>query len=733
MRRTVGGRFVVGLVVTALAVGTLGVVAGTGGASPAHAATAEPEAPDFASDTYGDAWDYTDSSDFNTDFSMTPATVAGGALKVALARGDALFLVHSISGSLPAGRDGALQPVDTAKYTHLTFSMDQPLAKHIGAVYWFSCREQTAACGGGFTFSTVQGPHVYDFDLTAKSNLLAGVPWKSAEMVVFRLDPVVLAESEGDTGKTAAIDWVRLHAAPDATHPHAGMPPGSYDGYTVTPRPQLVVDSPNQTQGQDLATAQAGRPWNFASAGATAKVTYSNTQLLSRDATGINARNAGPNQNDPQVHLPVSDFPGSTYHYLQFDMQYDGPFDLSGSPGGGKMARVIWNVSGNGTPQIGNDILTYSTGNQSEVSLDLTASDPLDEDAIAPKLGWAGRTITGVRFDPNEDPGQATWHLRSVHLRADPTATGVTNVTFHDNAWVQGTTAEVAVGTGAPGSAGYTKIASGVAVAQGVNSVPFRLGSLPAGKYSVQVTLRHPDGSTATSYANAPVVMKADTSHDPVGRLDSASGTTSGVTMTGWAYDPDATAGTQVRVYDQTSGSRSLGTVTTSIARPDVQRVYPAAPANSGWSLTVPLTAGNHTICAYGLNQGAGTTNPLLGGCRSVTVAADTSHDPDGRLDSATAVSGGATLTGWAWDRDTTDPLAVAFYDQTSGTRSLGRVTTTLPRADVRAVYPGAPLNSGYSRTVTLAPGTHKVCAYGINVGQGTTNPLLGCRSVTVR
>ncbi|MFJ3383308.1 MULTISPECIES: hypothetical protein [unclassified Curtobacterium] len=727
-RRGIRAAAAVTMAVVAAAVGLVAITP----AAPASAATTESEAADYATDVYGDAWDFSNSSDFNTDFSHTAATVSGGALKVSLATGNRLFLVHSISGSLPFGRDGARQPVDPAKYTHLTFSMDQPLTKHIGAVYWFTCREQTSACGGGFSFPIVQGPHVYDFDLTAKSNLLAKVPWKSAKKVVFRLDPVVLASSEGNTGKTASIDWVRLHAAPDATHPHAGMPAGTYSGYTVTPKPQLVVDSPNQTQGQDLATAQAGRPWNFSSAAATAKVTFSNTKVTSRDAKGINARNAAPKQNDPQVHLPVSSFSGSTYHYVQFDMQYDGRFDLGSSSGGGKLARVIWNVSGTGTPQIGNDVLTYTSGNQSEVSLDMTASNPLDEKALAPKAGWAGRTITGLRFDPNEDPGQATWHLRSVHLRADPTATGATNVTFHDNAWVQGTTADVAVGTAAPGGSGYTRIATGVAVAKGANSVPFRLGTLPAGKYNVQVTLHHPDGSAATAYANAAIVMKADTSHDPKGRFDGASGNADGVTMTGWAFDPDATAGTQVRVYDATSGSRSIGTVTTSVARPDVQRAYPSAPATSGWSLTVPLTAGTHKICAYGLNTGAGSSNPLLGQCRNVAVAAGASHDPAGSLESATPVAGGASLTGWAWDRDTTAPISVAFYDQTSGSRSLGRVTTSLPRGDVQRAHPTAPANTGYSKVVTLAAGTHKLCAYGINVGAGSTNPLLGCRSVRV-
>jgi hypothetical protein len=31
-----------------------------------------------------------------------------------------------------------------------------------------------------------------------------------------------------------------------------------------------------------------------------------------------------------------------------------------------------------------------------------------------------------------------------------------------------------------------------------------------------------------------------------------------------------------------------------------------------------------------------------------------------------------------------------------------------------------------------LARGAHQVCVYAINAGQGSTNPALGCRTVTV-
>ena len=497
--------------VAAAAVGTSApppaTAATTTATTTAAAAATEPEGADYATDVYGDAWDFSNAADINTSFTSGAASVRSGALNVDLVHGDQLFLVHSIGGSVPFGRDGALQPVDTAKYTRLSFSMNQPMANRIGAVYWFTCREQTAACGGGVSFPTTQGKHVYDIDLAASSTLLAKRPWKSAKMVVVRLDPVVIRSSER-SGGTAVIDWVRLHAAQDAAHPHAALPPGTFGTTTITPRPQTVVDSPNPSQGADLAAVQRGRSWDFRSGPATTGMRYQNLTQITRDARGLTARNAPPLRNDPRIMFPVSAFKGDTWHYLQFDMAYDGRFNLSGNAGGGKMARVIWTAAGSGTPQISNDILTYDSGNQAEVTLDLTARNPLDENALAPKLGWAGRTITSLRFDPNEDPGAAVWHLKSLHLRADPTATGATTVGFHDAAWVAGTPAEVAVGTQRPGSHGYVAIAKNVAVTKGSNAVPFRLGSMAAGRYWVRVTLTHPNGTASTSYSTSPIVMR---------------------------------------------------------------------------------------------------------------------------------------------------------------------------------------------------------------------------------
>jgi hypothetical protein len=51
-------------------------------------------------------------------------------------------------------------------------------------------------------------------------------------------------------------------------------------------------------------------------------------------------------------------------------------------------------------------------------------------------------------------------------------------------------------------------------------------------------------------------------------------------------------------------------------------------------------------------------------------------------------------------------------------------------RTDVAAAYPNTGDMHGYSVPVSLSAGQHQVCVYAINVGGGTTNPLIDCRSV---
>ena len=209
---------------------------------------------------------------------------------------------------------------------------------------------------------------------------------------------------------------------------------------------------------------------------------------------------------------------------------------------------------------------------------------------------------------------------------------------------------------------------------------------------------------------------------NPVGALDAVNGGGSSVRLRGWAFDPDATQST-VDVHVYLSG-RGLGGGATGVPRPDVAATFRVGP-NQGYDFTLPAAPGSYTACVYAINIGRGTTNPSIG-CRTVTVA---SSDPIGALDGVAAGGGMVRAFGWTFDADTTAPLGVHVY--VDG-RYAGQGATGVARPDVARVYAAAGPASGYDVSVPAAPGPHRVCAYAINSGAGTTNPSIGCRTVTV-
>lgn len=102
--------------------------------------------------------------------------------------------------------------------------------------------------------------------------------------------------------------------------------------------------------------------------------------------------------------------------------------------------------------------------------------------------------------------------------------------------------------------------------------------------------------------------------------------------------------------------------------------------------------------------------------------------NPIGALDAVTPVVGGATVFGWAFDPDTTDPVSIHVYVNNAYSST---ITANQARSDVGAAYPGRT-NHGFRETLTLRAGNQSVCLYAINVGPGTINTPLGCRTITV-
>ena len=114
-----------------------------------------------------------------------------------------------------------------------------------------------------------------------------------------------------------------------------------------------------------------------------------------------------------------------------------------------------------------------------------------------------------------------------------------------------------------------------------------------------------------------------------------------------------------------------------------------------------------------------------------VLASAAPSHaygsSPIGNLDRAYAVSGGVKVTGWAWDPSTTSAVTVKI--------TVGSVTTSVlatgEREDVDDAFPDAGDYRGFSKTVSIGGGTHKVCATAVDVGDGSSTTF-PCKYVNV-
>jgi len=212
----------------------------------------------------------------------------------------------------------------------------------------------------------------------------------------------------------------------------------------------------------------------------------------------------------------------------------------------------------------------------------------------------------------------------------------------------------------------------------------------------------------------------------PMGALDTVTPSFGGVSVTGWALDLD-TPRQAIAVHAYVDGVWRKG-FTAEGNRPDLGRVAPTAGAAHGFASFLDVGAGAHTVCVYAINAGAGSVNPQLG-CMGVSVPGY-QDAPVGNLDGVQALGNRIGLTGWSLD-GSAPSQAVQVHLYVDGSFA-GALTGDRPRADIGAAFPGAGSAHGFTGTVPAGPGAHQVCVYGIDIGSGSTNPQLGCRTVTV-
>ena len=105
----------------------------------------------------------------------------------------------------------------------------------------------------------------------------------------------------------------------------------------------------------------------------------------------------------------------------------------------------------------------------------------------------------------------------------------------------------------------------------------------------------------------------------PIGNLEGAWATPGAIRLGGWTLDPDRQDPIDVHVYVDGGWG---GIHVANKARPDVAAAFPAYSTKPhGFDITVPWSAGPHTVCAYAIDMMAPGINLELG-CRTVDVPA---------------------------------------------------------------------------------------------------------------
>ena len=216
--------------------------------------------------------------------------------------------------------------------------------------------------------------------------------------------------------------------------------------------------------------------------------------------------------------------------------------------------------------------------------------------------------------------------------------------------------------------------------------------------------------------ARVAALSNESVTYSPLGSIDSISGVAAGIRIAGWAFDPETSAPIQLEV--SVDGATSV--LQADQDRSDIGLLFPSVGSRHGFGGTVIAAGGRHVVCLRALNLGQGASTVL--GCAAVTVR---NSSPVGYIDAVTATQTAISVSGWAFDPDTTDPIAVHVYVDGSPTAVLASAS----RPDVAAAY-GDGDRHGFTVTIPATSGEHQVCVYGID-NQGGANPLFGCKTVT--
>ena len=790
-------------------VSTPGVTAQSGITISSPAANALLRAgPDFASDILGDAWDMSNDEDISLDpmqrrgwtsFGFNANRVGGTLTTVdgAVNGSHITFLERAYWNGLKPGRTGAKFPIDSNTYTKLSFKMGMGASGQFPRVYWFP-RDlgHPSGTGGGWRYvdavtASPVGDSISVVNLAQPPN--GGDPW-SGPIRGFSLYP-----NSSSVGYPVTFDWVRLTTADG--HPASAMmpitwsggsgtstiqvidgagtimtiasgvsgtsftwnygvlPPGAYtlritrgssvgtSAFRVNAPPTLRITDPDETGGEDFATAVLGNPWDM-NDGADLR-SIAGDHLISRSFSGgqFHGVSDGVPVATSQDGIPVGDpivYPlvnngivaTSRYRYLTVRMQVDGDYDLLR----GSVGRVFWGSQAGSPYNLTVSSFFMAWPGMQTYTFDLasltTAPDGGIESAEGAGIGWTSANVRYLRIDPHEFAEQRGFHIDNVKLAAmDESSNGAFTIRFTgsdtDN---HPASVSLYYDTDMNPSSGLVPIAANVPLGNG--QYTWNTSGVPPGVYYIWGVVS--DGLNARgTYSTGPVRVAA-AQPNVLTAVDTPSNNASvgqPFEVSGWSIDRGAVGGTgvdSVQVYAfPNPGSGQAGVLLGSsygLSRPDVGAVHGAQFTQSGYRVIANgLNPGVYLIGVYAHSTVSGITH-LTSLAVNVTAGAQMALDQP--APGATAQQP-FVLSGWAIDGTAPSGTGVdtvhvwAYPNPGSGAAPVfvGAAQYGISRSDVGASYGARFTNSGYSLQVRgLPPNTYQLVAFAHSTATGTFN-----------
>jgi hypothetical protein len=766
--------------------------------------------PDYATDVLGDAWDFNNVEDISHDPEQrrgwtggpingltvngrvggTTAGVLGGQAGSSIA-----ILERAYYGVINPGRNGARFPISTSTYSKIAYKMGSQRSDQIPRVYWFRNDLGHPSGEGSGWAGVIQPPSGDTIQVIDLSNpgFGDGVGWSGAAVrglslypnnsainYVANYDWVRLTTGDGHAAAaTVTISWtggsgnstvqvfdsagtpMTIAASTSATSMswnYGVLPPGNYmfrvirNGvsadrtFRINTPPTLQITDPDESGGEDFATAGLGNAWDMSDANDVRlevpgnhlmNPSFSNGMFhATSDGVPVAHTGGGIPIGDPLVYVLANNgiINTSRYRYLTYRLQVDRAHSLER----GSVARVFWG-STSGQPYnvtTTKDILVWDGMNSYTVdlgTLSATAEGGLEPNNATP---WTAANVRYFRLDPHEFGEQITFHYDFVKLAAmDETVNNSFTIRFNGgDADGDPVVVSLYYDTDRNPASGLTPIVSNVPVGNG--QYTWNTQGVPAGVYYIYAQASDGRDAHGTYSTGTLRVITATPVSDPLMSVDApANGASTGqpFLVSGWAIDRGAPSGTgvdAVHVYGYRDGAGQaifLGSAYGS-PRADVGAAFGQRFTNSGFSVPIDfLRPDNYTIVVY-------AHSTVTGQWQARVIAINVVQGPLLAIDQPAPGSTHEqpfTISGWSIDTAAGSGTGVdtihvwAFPSSGQSPIFAGMAQYGLSRADIGSIYGSRFTNSGYQLSIRgLPPGQYQLSVYSRSTATGTFNAV---------